>query len=120
MDYNALQSLAAGVGKNQNRNSTGNINSHLDLLSQFGGDINAAVAAAAALQSVGAGQNQQDPFSAVANLNALAQLNQLASANPKVAAMLQLQQQLGAMNQQNINHHSIGSSNHYQGTSNFF
>jgi hypothetical protein len=43
-----------------------------------------------------------------------------ASANPKVAAMLQLQQQLGAMNQQNINHHSIGSSNHYQGTSNFF
>lgn len=93
------------------------MNNHLDLLSQFGGDINAAVAAAAALQSVGSGQNQQDPFAAVANLNALAQLNQLATANPKVAAMLQLQQQLGAMSQQ-TNHHPSSSNSHYQGTSN--
>lgn len=116
MDFSALQGLAAGASKNQQRNSTGGMNAHLDLLSQFGGDINAAVAAAAALQSVGSGQNQQDPFAAVANLNALAQLNQLATANPKVAAMLQLQQQLGAINQQ-TNHHPSSSNNYHQGAS---
>lgn len=118
MDFSALQSLAAGASKNHQRNSTGGMNAHLDLLSQFGGDINSAVAAAAALQSVGSGQNQHDHFAAVANLNALAQLNQLATANPKVAAMLQLQQQLGAMNQQ-TNHHPSSSNNYYQGASTF-
>lgn len=115
MDYNALNL----TGKVSNpRNSTGGMkqnNAHFDVLSQFGGDINAAVAAAAAV-SAATNQSNSEAMAAVANLNALAQLNQLASQNPKVAAMLQLQQQLQGMNQQTTGagHHQSSTSNHHQ------
>ncbi len=127
MDYNALNLS----GKNPNFNPRSNplnpnvMKQHFDVLSQFGGDINAAVAAAAAV-SAAQNQSQNDALAAVANMNALAQLNQFASQNPKMAAMLQLQQQLQGMAQQqqqvtghhqNLSNNSSSSNvmNHHQG-----
>ncbi len=124
MDYNAINLS----GKNSNFNQRNNqinpsvMKQHFDVLSQFGGDINAAVAAAAAV-SAAQNQSQTDALAAVANLNALAQLNQFASQNPKMAAMLQLQQQLQGMAQQqqitghhhNMNAGSSNNMNHHQG-----
>ncbi len=124
MDYNAINLS----GKNSNFNQRNNqinpnvMKQHFDVLSQFGGDINAAVAAAAAV-SAAQNQSQTDALAAVANLNALAQLNQFASQNPKMAAMLQLQQQLQGMAQQqqitghhhNMNAGGSNNMNHHQG-----
>ena len=66
-----------------------NKNQHFDLLSAYGNDVNAAMAA---VQAAAASNGGIDIATAAANLNAIAHLNQLA-ANPKLAAMFQLQQQ---------------------------
>jgi len=78
-----------------------------DLLTPFGGDLGAAVAALAATN---ASMPQLDNSATLAQINALAQLNQLAATNPKIAAaaMLQFQQQLG--NQGNPSSLSSSSS----------
>ena len=112
----AMNLSGKSSAQQQQRNSTGGGGSKsmhaqhansFDVLSQFGGDIGAAVAAVAAASAASGNGSQLDGAAlaaAAANFNALAQLNQLAShigsTNPKVAAMLQLQQQ-HLMGQQN-------------------
>jgi hypothetical protein len=70
-----------------------------DLLTPFGGDLSAAVAALAASSS--AGLPQLDNSATLAQINALAQLNQLAATNPKIAAAAMLQFQQSLSNQGN-------------------
>ena len=64
-----------------------------DMLSPFGGDLGAAVAALAASN---AGISSMDNSATLAQINALAQLKQLAASNPNIAAAAMLQFQLGS------------------------
>ena len=100
----ALNLSSKGSGMQQRVNSANSSNNerksssfknqqpqhNFDVLAPFGGDLNAAVAAIAAASAAGSGQNDVAALaSAAANFSALAQL----TSNPKLAAMLQLQQQ---------------------------
>jgi hypothetical protein len=97
-----LSSKGSGVQQRGNNANSGNSERksssfknqqpqhNFDVLAPFGGDLNAAVAAIAAASAAGSGQNDVNALaSAAANFSALAQL----TSNPKLAAMLQLQQQ---------------------------
>lgn len=94
-----LSSKAGGVQRSNNANSNNGERKsfknqqpqhNFDVLAPFGGDLNAAVAAIAAASAASSGQNDVAALaSAAANFSALAQL----TSNPKLAAMIQLQQQ---------------------------